>query len=81
MSTYTDADVNEAIVALFKSKESDLRFADTARAVLDAVGPAIAARALREAAEQMADTWPRAHVFGWHEKFLNARADEIERTP
>jgi hypothetical protein len=61
------------------SREQDRRasYEASARAVLDAVAPAIAARALREAARDRRELLlcaPDADA-------LDRRADEIERTP
>lgn len=56
---------------------------DLTRAVLDAVAPLIAARVLREAAEQIDDDWPdiylgeRAVTWGKAAEWLRARAEQV----
>ena len=91
MSTpYTDADVQAATAAMREA--SGLAVASLSRVILDAVAPAIAARALREAADRYAAfTRPDSGLIHpeWTDGFmealdgtvndLRARADEIER--
>jgi len=76
MAAYTDADV-QAATHVFLKAHRDNDFEQDMRAVLDAVAPAIAARAkaeaLREAAIDILDT-------RGERKWLLNRADEIERT-
>ena len=54
MSAYTDADVQAAAKAIARlSIQGTASWLDYSRAAVDAVAPAIAARALREVAEPM----------------------------
>ena len=88
---YTDADVQamaEMLLANYASEYSadHLSWRDfeaEARGLLDAVAPAIAARALREAAERAYDESPvppgRSGLnIAWLDDWLRARADHIE---
>ena len=88
---YTDADVQAAMDAIDNATLADgLGVFETgtvdrvARAFLDVVAPAIAARALREAADGAA--LALANEVGGHtstysvRKWLHSRADKIERT-
>ena len=88
MSTYTDADVSLVAnhVPLGFTERDPYRDVDeAARAILDAIAPVIAARALREAADAFAKAAPAsAFVAGWTaaEMGLRARAANFyERTP
>lgn len=76
MAAYTDADVLAACAAF---RGSSFRYrTDEAlmHAVLREVAPVIAARALREAADALADRGFESVPYR-----LRDRADEIERTP
>jgi hypothetical protein len=83
MSAFTDDDVRavglaiDATMPLHGSEEEQIDYA--ARAVLAAVAPAIAARALREEADFVSKL--RRSTAQHVAEYLRARADEIERTP
>ena len=83
MSAYTNADVSLVAnhVPLGFTERDPYRDVDeAARAILDAVAPAIAARALREAAS---DYWSRTDLPSTFEpwSWLRDRAEKYERTP
>ena len=87
MSAYTDADFEAAWNACAKVRDAAPRVADDAssddvvKAILDAVAPAIAARALREAADAFSKANPsQTFASGWMaaEMGLRARAVSAE---
>ena len=71
---YTDADVQAAARVLSGRETTTGRDRREAAAVLDAIAPAIAARALRE----FADNRVHFQTAGRMQEDLHARADEIE---
>ena len=77
---YTDEDVRQVANTLRRSHITRLSPATSvllARAALDAVAPTIAARALREFADERVTIQTPARM----SEDLHARADEIEGTP
>jgi hypothetical protein len=81
MSAFTDDDVQaaeDAADALYDDGEPH-GHEEELRAVLAAVAPAIAARALREEADFVSKL--RRSTAQHVAEYLRARADEIERTP
>ena len=93
MPAYTDADVQAASDSVahkeildppFRALSGLMSYDEVeaiARAVLDAVAPAIAARALREAAWEWESLVQREKPPVRGSSWLARRADEIERTP
>lgn len=91
MTAHTDADVqavSELLLATYDSEYSSAgltwrNFEDEARRYLDAVAPAIAARAKAEALRDAADAWDANDLSGFvHESnWLRARADKAESAP
>ena len=82
MSAYTDADVQAAAKAIARlSIQGTASWLDYSRAAVDAVAPAIAARALREAAWEWESLVQREKPPVRGSSWLARRADEIERTP
>ena len=95
MAAYTDADVQaagRAIVVAGVSRDGGMSPSDSARAVLDAVAPAIAARAKAEAWDEgyavASDDFTHSDYCGFkcqcegiHGQANPYRADEIARTP
>lgn len=72
MSAYTDEDVDAIHGILIELQGAYRR--GTPEAILDAVAPVVAARALREAADSVEGQGSFTHVRRW----LRERADEIE---